>query len=113
MTHLQPAPENDWHPKAACRGHDPDLWVGWEGESNNAHEAGEAAAKRTCATCPVRTHCPIPAHTHPDAYGNGGGLNHHQLGAERYPRGLNPAPRSDYHRLIPCDGCNNTNPHSG
>jgi Transcription factor WhiB. len=113
MTHLQPAPENDWHPKAACRGHDPDLWFGWEGESINAREAREQVAKRICATCPVRTQCLTHALTYPEAYGIWGGLNEHELVAERCRRGLKPAPRSDYHRLITCAGCNNTKPHNG
>src|SRR5690606_12270352 len=150
MTHLQPAPENDWHPKAACRGHDPDLWFGWEGESINAREARDQAAKRICATCPVRTQCPTHALPYPEAYGTWagapdtsssltaaaaaatphppappprphlprglrhlGGLNEHELVAERCRRGLKPAPRSDYHRLITCAGCNNTKPHNG
>lgn len=111
MTHLQP--ENDWHPKAACRGHDPDLWFGWEGESINAREAREQEAKRICATCPVRTQCLTHALTYPEAYGIWGGLNEHELVAERCRRGLRPAPRSDYHRLITCAGCNNTKPHNG
>src|SRR5690606_4128918 len=76
-------------------------------------KAREQAAKRICATCPVRTQCLTHALTYPEAYGIWGGLNEHELVAERCRRGLKPAPRSDYHRVITSAGCNNTKPHNG
>lgn len=45
-------PAGDWTTRAACRGHDPDLWFPSRGENNKY-----VAAVAICKTCPVTDDC--------------------------------------------------------
>jgi WhiB family transcriptional regulator, redox-sensing transcriptional regulator len=38
---------SDWRTRAACRGHDPEIWF----------ESSAEAAKRICRNCPVQQQC--------------------------------------------------------
>src|SRR5690554_4694172 len=110
MTHLQPAPENDWHPKAACRGHDPDLWFGWDSESINARKAREQAAKRTGAPCPRPTQGLPPTLPSPKPYEIWEGLTDPDLVADRCRRGLNPHPAATTTGSSPAPAATTPNP---
>lgn len=46
-----------WHARAACRGTDPELFFGPDGETPAEQEAREAQATAVCAACPVRLRC--------------------------------------------------------
>jgi len=56
-----------WFNQAACRGKDPDIFFPRSGES-------PAAARRICATCPVRLDCRAYAFAHHITRGVWGGL---------------------------------------
>lgn len=71
--------DEDWRNKAACLGHDPDLWFTPQGSPEMVD------AKNICATCPVRNMClntalDIPE---PDDWGVLGGLDKAERGRLR------------------------------
>lgn len=53
-----------WHARAACRGHDPDLWFPGPGQSRRREEA-----IRICSGCPVRVECADWAARHRPPFG--------------------------------------------
>lgn len=68
--------ENDWRPRAACRGLDPDtFFVSDDVENRAERREREAAAKAVCARCPVVEECLAYALAAGERYGIWGGLN--------------------------------------
>ncbi|MFG2823971.1 WhiB family transcriptional regulator [Kitasatospora sp. NPDC048365] len=82
--------EWDWQLRAACRSEDAQLFFHPSGERGQAHDDREAAAKRICATCPVRTRCLEHALTVREPYGVWGGLTEDE---RRALRGRRVGPR--------------------
>ena len=69
-------PENDWHPRAACKGIDPELFFSSEEEPNKQERfEREATAKAVCNRCAVRPECLSYAIAAGERYGIWGGLN--------------------------------------
>lgn len=68
--------ENDWRPKAACRGFDPDMFfVSEDVENRQERRDREAAAKQVCTRCAVVDECLSYALAAGERYGIWGGLN--------------------------------------
>jgi WhiB family redox-sensing transcriptional regulator len=68
--------ENDWRPKAACNGLDPDMFFASEDlENRQERRDREAAAKTVCARCTVVEECLDYALAAGERYGVWGGLN--------------------------------------
>lgn len=82
ITRIEPLPERRWARRAACLGHNPDLWF-------LDDQAGSYREARTiCQSCPVRQQCLDWAlETHTD-HGMWGGLNPLQRKTLRRPRQL-------------------------
>ncbi len=64
-----------WQDNAACRGENPDLFIGPDGELLTERRDRERRAKAVCAGCPVRPECLSYALTRPERHGVWGGLN--------------------------------------
>lgn len=47
----------EWNADAACKGHDPKLWLNTEPATLKEIQEREAEPKRICAGCPVRVKC--------------------------------------------------------
>lgn len=75
-----------WHDDAACRGEDPVLFFGSEGERPAARERRERLARDLCSFCPVRRECLDDAIARNDPNGVWGGLNPEQRKRERRRR---------------------------
>lgn len=68
--------ENDWRPKAACRGLDPDMFFASEDVDNRQERRDrEASAKAVCAHCGVVQECLDYALAAGERYGVWGGMN--------------------------------------
>jgi WhiB family redox-sensing transcriptional regulator len=68
--------ENDWRPKAACRGLDPDVFfVSEDVENRTERRERESTAKAVCARCLVIEDCLGYALAAGERYGIWGGLN--------------------------------------
>lgn len=74
-----------WHERAACSGHDPELFYGPEGERARVREARERRAKAVCARCPVDAECLDYALSTGQKGGIWGGMNGHQRAAALGP----------------------------
>ena len=70
-----PVPASSLPPGAACKGADPALFFGAEGETPEERQAREEAARAICARCPVRSPCYDLAIAVGDRWGIFGGLN--------------------------------------
>jgi Transcription factor WhiB len=73
----------------ACKGGDPELFFGFDGESASSRQAREAVAKEVCGACPAKARCLAFALEQGEWFGVWGGLT----GDER--RAL-PKPASPY-----------------
>ena len=60
--------EREWVTKAACRGHDPNLWYPSRTGPNNSR-----AAQEICMSCPVRFECRADADSRDEPFGIWGG----------------------------------------
>lgn len=60
--------DRDWVVKAACRGHDPELWFPTKTGPNSGHEG-----QKICRTCPVRGECKLDADARNEPFGIWGG----------------------------------------
>jgi WhiB family transcriptional regulator, redox-sensing transcriptional regulator len=98
-----------WQDRAACKGHQPDLWYpdGMQGQ-NDAYRY--AAARVVCDTCPVKAECLTHAIATDERHGMWGGLTpterDRQTGGRRRPErdidvGLPPEARQ-------CETCTDT-----
>ena len=68
--------ENDWRPRAACRGLDPDtFFVSEDVENRQERREREATAKAVCAHCSVVEECLSYALEAGERYGIWGGCN--------------------------------------
>ena len=72
----------EWRARAACRGHDPELFF-----PDPSDTVGAKAAKAICADCPVRFECLDDANRHHAAYGIWGGQERTGRGGPLRPRG--------------------------
>jgi WhiB family redox-sensing transcriptional regulator len=63
-----------WVESAACRGEDPVLFFGPDGERQPEREIRERKAKSVCMRCPVRAACLESALESRDQYGIFGGM---------------------------------------
>ena len=75
-----------WHKKAACRGADPRLFHGPDGEGQIERAAREARAKAFCDRCPVRLDCLESEAWRPLQFGVFGGLGEDERKALRTKR---------------------------
>jgi WhiB family transcriptional regulator, redox-sensing transcriptional regulator len=66
-----------WVARAACKGHDPEDWMG------NSGVGPPAAAVRVCAACPVRAACLAHALAYDEPWGTWGGLSIRERAAHR------------------------------
>ncbi len=64
----------DWRERAACVGHDPELWFPGPGGDSGGR------AKRVCAICPVAAECLRFALRGPEHYGIWAGYNTESFG---------------------------------
>ncbi|HYZ91614.1 MAG TPA: WhiB family transcriptional regulator [Actinomycetota bacterium] len=68
-------PENDWRPKAACQGLDPELFFSSDDIVNRQERLErEAEAKAVCTRCTVRSECLTYALDAGERYGVWGGM---------------------------------------
>jgi WhiB family redox-sensing transcriptional regulator len=67
-------PPADWRSLGACRTADPDQFFGYDGETADARDEREAAAKAVCRRCPVRSGCLSHAVGRNEAAGVWGGM---------------------------------------
>jgi WhiB family redox-sensing transcriptional regulator len=90
----RPAPAHDrWQDAAACVGMDTATFYAHDGQRASSLRAHEAAAKRICATCPVRTPCLQYALATREPWGIWGGQTAEERSAMEW-RATIPAPLS-------------------
>lgn len=77
-------PSWGWTERAACKGMDPVLFFGREGE--RVRDRREKRAKAVCAGCPVRGECLDWSVSKPEHAGTWAGLNEDERRAERRRR---------------------------
>jgi WhiB family redox-sensing transcriptional regulator len=75
-----------WMESAACRGQDPTLFFGPEGERQPERELRERGAKKVCKRCPVAAECLDAAVEHNEQVGVWGGLGEDERVSERRRR---------------------------
>lgn len=69
----QADPDTPWRTRAACRGHDPNIWF-----PNKGDDATRQQALRICRECPVKRACGQTAHDELIPYGIWGGMTEKQ-----------------------------------
>ena len=70
-----PQADHSWQDDAVCRGEDPVLFFGEDGERQAERSIREEKAKAICAQCPVRAACLDGADARGEKFGVFGGLN--------------------------------------
>lgn len=65
-------------PRAACRGTDPDLWIGPDDEAPKARQRREKLAIAICRGCPERMPCLDDALSQPGQVGVRGGVGEYR-----------------------------------
>ena len=68
-----PVRRHEWHERAECRDHDRELFFDPAHEGHAERVRREQAAKKVCATCPVRAECLRFAESVPERFGVWGG----------------------------------------
>lgn len=74
--------DRSWMHKAACRGHDPEMWF----PETIADEPDAQYAESICHHCPVQADCDHYADTLDEKYGIWGGIRQRQRRARRKAR---------------------------
>jgi WhiB family transcriptional regulator, redox-sensing transcriptional regulator len=72
--------------RGACRGADPGLFFGVDGEAADDRGKREADAAAVCSQCPVRAKCLGYAVDRPEGYGFWGGMGEEERRRERRRR---------------------------